>query len=406
MRKFSSRYRKMAVGAILIGAMVLATSAFAAPSGVGSPLVGAFCSDGGAIAGTGSTFQVNAISNFVNTYNANCGRGSVTYTGTGSGAGIRANRDRTATFGGSDDPLAADAYAAAIADTGDPTAPRVPSRPSALHHIPIAVGAVTVSYNLASCGIGQETLSFRSNVLASIFSGAITNWNSPALTVDNPALASCNKQIRLAVRSDVSGTTFVFKDYLSKRNPQFMAYKQPQFNAAWPAQDLGLNTPLRGAGNGGVASVIKNNDGAIGYVEFSTAKNNLLTWGKVEGASLTFSTPGTSPGGGSANCVLAAQATTTPPSTLSPGWDTVSMTDSPDPLTYSVCSFTYDLVFNNLKTAFGGAVSHGQAQTLVDFLGLAVDDIGQAGLPAAGYAKLPITVQQIAKAGLASITYQ
>ena len=390
----------MVTGLAAVSILTLSPARAAAPSGVGSPLVGPFCSSGAGITGQGATFANNAhVDVFIPAYQNNCNKGTVGYTSNGSGAGKNAAMNHTPTFAGSDEPLSADEQLIATADGS-----QLRARVSPIHHIPIALGAVTVPYNLASCGLGQESLTLRAQQIGAIFSGLITKWNDPLLTLGNPQLAACGaKQIRVAVRSDGSGTTYAFKDFLSKRNPQFQVYKQNQLNTAWPAQDSGLNPVLRGNGNSGVATVVKNTDGAIGYVELSTAQKNFLTWARVDGPHLQFVSPAR---GTAANCADAALGATHPPSTLSPGWEAVSITDGPNPNGYPICTFTYALLFNNLRSAFAGAVTLPMAQTLVDYFGLAVDDIGQAGLEAKGYARLPITMQTIAKAGLATIAYQ
>lgn len=402
-----SGLRAVLIGAAVLGAVTTLTPAQASPPTVGSPAFGGFCDNSNAaISGTGATFAANAVNTvFIPAYNATCGKGGVTYSSTGSGAGQAAAVTHNASFawGGSDDPLDAQQWATGTGDLGSATAPNPQGRVSPLHHIPVALGAVTVSYNLGSCGIGREAITLRSPQVALIYAGAITKWNDPVLSALNPGLATCNKAIKLVARSDVSGTTFVFKDYLSKRNPAYRAYTSPDRNTLWPAQELGTATVLRGKGNGGVASVVASTDGAIGYVDYSTARNAGLAWALVDGPHGTGVSPATA--GGQLNCDLAAVGAPTPPSTLSPSWDQVSITDTPNPLAYPVCSFTYALVYNNLKTAFNGALTQGQANTLVDFLGIAVDDQGQAGLPAAGYGKLPLPVQAIAKAGLATIAY-
>lgn len=399
--------RVVLAGAVLAGTAASYTAAQAAPPSVGSPAFGAFCDNSNAaIAGTGASFAANAVNNvFIPTYNAACGKGGVSYSSTGSGAGQAASISHNASFawGGTDDPLDAQQHATGTSDLGSATAPNPQGRVSPLHHIPIALGAVTVSYNLGSCGVGREGITLRSPQIALMYAGAITRWNDPALTALNPALAACSKAVRLVARSDVSGTTFAFKDYLSKRNPAYKAYTTPDRNTLWPAQELGTAPVLRGKGNGGVASVVATTDGAIGYVDYSTARSAGLAWALVDGPHGLGVSP--SAADGRANCDLSAVGAVTPPSTLSSGWDQVSITDSPNPLGYPVCTFTYALVYNNLKTAYAGAMSEGQANTLVDFLGLAVDDQGQAGLPAGGYAKLPVNIQAIAKAGLASIAF-
>lgn len=407
---------------MLLGVMVLPLAfgqtahAETPDSPFGAPLVGTgvFCSATSPISGTGATFANNAHQTvFIPEYNADCasGSGNVTYTSTGSGAGKFAAVEHSHWFGMSDEPLSTDEIACATLDLGM-TAPAngtcefLPqqARVSPIHQIPLALGAITVSYNVAfpGCTFGQKALKFRSEVVASIYTGLITRWNDPLLTVDNPGLAAaaCNKQIKPVARQDGSGTTYAFKDFLSKRNPQFQVYKQNQLNTAWPVQDTGLNVLLRGNGNGGVADQVKNNLGGIGYVELSTAKSKGLTFGTVDGPHRQFLAPDN---GAAANCDLAATGATHPPSTLSPGWDLVSITDTPNPLAYPVCTFTYGLVYNNLRSAFGSAFNMSKARTLVDYLLVALDDDTQGKLNGKGYGRMPASFIAVAQAGVATI---
>jgi ABC-type phosphate transport system substrate-binding protein len=338
---------------------------------------------------------------FIPAYAAACGKGQVSYESQGSGAGKRAHIDRLTAFGMSDEPLSTDEMLRGILDIGSDTAnPNPQGRVSPMHHIPLALGAITVSYNLGSCGIGHEALKLRSPQVAAIYTGLITNWSDPTLTLENPALAGCNKAIRPAARSDGSGTTYAFKDYLSKRNPHFNVYKSNDLNTNWPVEDLGTNSLLRGNGNGGVAAAVKANDGAIGYVELSTAINNGLTWALVDGATGVFNSP---------RAGFGRQLRPGRHRCHAPGVHAVSGLGHgldhrlSQPLAYAVCTFTYALVYNNLDSAFGGALGAAQRQTLVDYLGVAVDDIGQSQLPLKGYAQIGPSMQAVAKAGLASI---
>ncbi len=409
--------RKNFVRALLAGALTLPLAfgslakAETPDSPVGTPLMtGKFCSSGAAIAGTGASFANNAHQTvFIPEYVADCGKGAVTYTSTGSGAGKFATIEHTHDFGMSDEPLSTDELLCGTLDLGF-TAPAngtceftpQKNRVSPLHTIPMALGSITVSYNLATlCSVPQ--LNFRSPVLGAMYTGLITRWNDPLLVQDNPALSSCNKAIKLVVRQDGSGTTYAFKDFLSKRNPQFNVYKQNQLNTAWPAQDLGTNPPLRGNGNGGVADQINNNAGAVGYVELSTARNKLLKWGKVDGPHLQFLAPDQ---GAAANCDEAATGATHPLSTLSPGWDLVSITDTPNPMGYPICTFTYGLVYNNLRSAFGTAFTAAKARTLVDYLSIALDSDTQQKLNGKGYGRLPDSMRLVAQLGVATITDQ
>jgi phosphate transport system substrate-binding protein len=358
--------------------------------GLGSPLVGGGACSGSSIAGTGSSFQNNAIQNWIATFP--CGP-KVTYTKPGSGAGLAAFAARTTDFGGTDLPLRVDAQLVDTAGGG--------TNASLVNTIPVAVGAVTVPVNLAACGIGSEQITLSSTDLSNIFSGLVTNWSDPLLSTTNANLAGCNLAIRLVVRDAVSGTTFIFKDYLSKRNPVWFAFKQPEENTSWPAGVSGLNPPITAAGNGGVLNTVLATSGAIGYADLSDAKAKGAAWALVGDGPVAQSPMA---GDGSSNCALAAQAGAVPLSTLLPGWDTVSITDTPG--SYGACGFTYDLLYNEVGSAYQGVgnVDTGRARTLADFFGYVLSDAGQSQLAALGYAPLPVNVQIEAQLGLVSLT--
>lgn len=421
----SSRVRGVFAAAAVATATAVATfavpaTAGAAPSGAGSPLVGPYCTEGAAIAGSGASFAKNAHEGaFKPAFRDDCpqavepstGADRVTYNSIGSGGGRKAICARSVAFAGSDEPLT-DAQKAQF-EAGDCNGDGTPESggPSPIHQIPIAIGAVSVPYNLTACNIGSKQLKLTSGMLSAIFAGEIKSWNDPLLTGVNPNLETCTLPVTRAVRSDVSGTTYVFKDYLSKRNPvPWVEYKDQAKNDQWPA---GSSPILRGDGNGGVASVVADNSGAIGYVELSSARAAkkaagtleetvvTLDWALVDGPDGSFRAPDLEGQARGANCEQSAAAAVTPASTLSPGWHAVSITDSV--AGYPICSFTYGLVFNNLGSAYAGTLTHPQAQTLVDYLGVAVDDLGQDRLAAQDYGRLPANIQQIAKAGLASV---
>ncbi len=358
-----------------------------------------------AISGEGATFANSAHLNaFIPAFEANCAKalGKVTYLSTGSGAGKAAACNRSRTWGGTDEPLDTAEYAAFTLDTGYPlyscTGPGTQQSP--VHHIPLALGGVVHGYKPLFCaGIANQGLRITSTMAGLIWSGVITRWDDALLRVNgvNAPLANCHKVIKLVARSDGSGTTYVYKDYLSKRNPQFHVYKQPAKNLDWPAGELAGRPILRASGNTGVASLIKVTDGAFGYVEFSTAKKVGIHWALAENAAQAFVAP--SP----ATFSAAGSAISVPPATLTPGWDTVTITDGPTG--YPISSLTYALVYNNLKMAHPW-MTLPQAQTLVNYLASALDTTqGQARLVGAGYAKLPTHVQTVAQNGLKTLLY-
>ncbi|GAC1415701.1 MAG: phosphate ABC transporter substrate-binding protein PstS [Actinomycetota bacterium] len=404
--------RAMLIGATLLP-MAIGNGAHAASdSPLGAPLTGSgqFCSApaGSSIVGVGASFANNAHQKvFVPSFASSCAKEPVTYTAGGSGKGIAAFINRTSYLTGSDDPLGIDQTACADLDLGyasnacgaDPK-----TRIDAMQTIPIALGAVTASYNLSNCGItANEAVKLRSPVLAAIYSGLVKTWNDPLIVADNAHLANCAKDIKLIVRSDVSGTTFAWKDYLSKRNPQFAAYKQNAKNLDWPLLDLGLGTVTRGNGNGGVATLVKKTPGALGYVELSATKAAGNNFALIDGPHAQFVSADT---GKTANCELAGQGATLPPSTLSPGWDTLSITDTPNPLAYPACTFTYILAHNNLKDAFGAAYKPASGRVFVDYLLNSLSAATQRKLADNFYAPLPENVRLEALLGVASIQDQ
>jgi phosphate transport system substrate-binding protein len=363
--------------------------AHATDLGLGSPLTaGAPCS-GANISGTGSSFQNNAMQAWI--ANFPCGP-KVSYVKTGSGAGIAALCGRTTDFGGTDLPLRLDTQLTCTAGGG--------TNASLVHHIPVAVGAVTVPYNLGACGIGREGITLDSTQISNIFLGVVTNWSDPQLSTTNANLAGCNLPITLVVRDAVSGTTHIFKDYLSKRNPAWRAFTQPETNTTWPSSVSGTNPVHTAAGNGGILSAVAATSGAIGYADLSDAKNAGAAWALVGDGPLANSPMA---GDGSSNCSLAAQAGAVPLATLLPGWDTVSISDTPG--SYGICGFTYDLIFNEVGSAYNGlGVSSAKARTIADFFGYVLSDAGQSLLAGLGYAPLPVNVQVEAQLGLATLT--
>ncbi|MHB8510603.1 MAG: substrate-binding domain-containing protein [Actinomycetota bacterium] len=413
--------RKKLLRALIISACVVplafSTGAKAAPNDLvplGAPLVGSgkFCSaPGGSIVGDGASFQKLAhLKVFIPAFYAACPSESVTYTAGGSGVGIGSYINRDHYLTASDDPLSTDLIVCADADLGA-TANSCNENNAGRGHvdagqiIPLMLGAVTASYNLSGCHTGNagNLLQLRSPVIAKMYDGIITKWNDTLLTVDNPGLSSCSLPVRLIARSDVSGTTFAFKDYLSHRNPEFMVFKQQQENLAWPIETLGLGSIYaRGNGNGGVSSLVYSTPGAIGYVDLATTKATGNTFAWVDGPHGQFENPDA---GTSANCALAGAEATLPPSTFAPGWDQVSIADSPNPLTYPACTFTYGLVHTALPHAFS-PYSQRSGRVLVDYLLTALSQSVQNQLGSQYYAPLPANVQAEALAGVAAIEDQ
>lgn len=390
------------IGLLLIVALVSpeARSPAIAEPIPASPLVGgSFCSAEGTLALSGSSLAGGFVAGvLVPALASQCPRYTVTYTGTGNGAGRRAFLDRKVQIALVEDALTLDEQACATVALGA-WCDQPGRTPSPVHHMPAFMGAVDVVYNLGACGIGHPPLRFRSQVLALIYSGLITRWNDPLPVMENAWLAGCDTTIKPVVRQDGSGTTTVFKDYLSKRNPWFHVYKQATLNTAWPMNDLGIGSgTLRAQGNGGVAQTVKAVDGAIGYIDHATARALGMSIGWPDGPHGNFVSPES---GGRNNCAQAPVGGTHPPSTLSPGWDQVTITDSANPFAYPICTIVFALVYNNLKAA--GATSQ-RARIIADVLFVLFSDELQGGVASPVYAPIPSTIRLMNRAGLATLT--
>lgn len=388
-------------------------------------------SDFAAIAGAGASFANNlhnGATGLIGKFAAACPpAAAVTYSSTGSGAGQRAARDRTHAWGGSDEPLE-DAnktcyehdFGAAPSGNGCATPPSPGGRNSALHHVPFAAGAVTVFYNPPSACSGIGQLSLTADQIDQIFfnDAAAPKWSD--LDASCPATT-----IGRVVRSDGSGTTWIFKDFIAKRHPRWKAptdYTSTANNTLWPDEP---NNITKSPQNEGVARTVASNPGTIGYVDLATARKCVTgttlpggacvatsaKWAKVVnvlGTAVDPSNNGFTTGApAGANC--ATDTATTPPSTLSPAWRAVSITDGPSG--YPVCGFTYGLVYNDLRRAFNGPIptntanfTLAQARTLAFYLAFVVNE-GQAFVTADDYAPLPAQVQAVANSGLASLNY-
>ncbi|MDC0835802.1 phosphate ABC transporter substrate-binding protein PstS [Geitlerinema sp. CS-897] len=189
----------------------------------------------------------------------------VNYEAIGSGGGIRQFIAGTTDFGGTDAP---------------PSEEEIAQMEDGLILIPTAGGAVAVVYNLP----GIENLNLSRDVLPKIFSGEISRWNDPALAAANPGVSLPDKPIRVSVRADGSGTTFIFTRHLAALSGDFVATKSPD---EWPS----AANVQGGRGNSGVAALVQQNEGAVGYVQASYAAENNMQYALLENASGEFVAP-------------------------------------------------------------------------------------------------------------------
>ena len=210
--------------------------------------------------GAGATFPAPLYQKWFDEY-AKITQVQVNYQAIGSGGGIKGIQDQTIDFGASDAPMTDEQLAAA---KGGP-----------IFHIPTALGAIVMTYNIPNV---KTKLKFTGATIAGIFLGDISKWNDPKLVADNPDLAQINEDIVTVHRSDGSGTTFGFTDYLSTVSPDWQTKVGKATSVNWP---VGLG----GSGNPGVAGEIQQNPYSIGYVELIYALGNKLDYGVVKNKS-------------------------------------------------------------------------------------------------------------------------
>jgi phosphate transport system substrate-binding protein len=311
-----------------------------------------------ALNGAGATFPAPLYTKWFNEY-ANKTGVQVNYQAIGSGGGIKAITDKTVDFGASDGILTDEQQAAA---------------PDVLH-IPMTMGSVVLAYNVPGVESG---LKLTPETLSGIFLGTIAKWNDPALAADNPTLSLPDKDIITVHRSDGSGTTYIFTNYLSKVSPDWAGGPGNATSVNWPSG-------LGGQGNAGVAGEIKANDGSIGYVELAYALQNKITFATMKNASGFFVDATV------ASTTAAADGVTLPDDMK------VMITNSPNPGAYPIASFTWILANQTQADS-------GKGKALVDLLKWAVVD-GQAYSTDLNYAPLPAGAVTKAQALISSIKY-
>jgi len=298
--------------------------------------------------GAGATFPNIIYQNWMLAYNQAHSDVKLNYQAIGSGGGIRQFSDGTVDFGGTDAPMSDSAIAAIQGN---------------VLHVPTVMGAVVIAYNLP--GLAQP-VKFTPDVLADIFLGKITNWNDARLTSINAGLKLPTQDIIVVHRSDGSGTSFVFTDYLSKVSPDWQQKVGKGTSPNWP---VGLG----GRGNDGVSATVSQTPGAIGYIELAYAMINKIPFGTLKNSSGNWITP-------SLEGVTAAAAGAM--KDMGPNTDfRVSITNAAGGMAYPISSFTWLLVHKSYSDT-------AKARALVQFVWWAETD-GQAKAPELGYAPLP-----------------
>jgi phosphate transport system substrate-binding protein len=313
--------------------------------------------------GAGATFPYPMYSKWFSDYNKLHPDIQFNYQSIGSGGGIRQVIEGTVDFGASDGPMTDEQLAQAQAKRG-----------TKVFHIPTVLGAVVPAYNVP--GVNGE-IKFTPEALAGIFLGKITSWNDPALAKANPGVNFPNAPIVVVHRSDGSGTTFIFTDYLSNVSSDWQSAVGKGTSVKWP---VGLG----GKGNEGVAGMIRQMQGAIGYIELIYAVQNNIPYGVVRNASGEYVKA-------SLQSVTAAAASVK----AMPADFRVSITNAPGKDAYPVSSFTWLLIPQQSKDPNKGKM-------IADFLNWMVDD-GQKLTAQLTYAPLPDSVAQKVKATIKTL---
>ena len=325
--------------------------------------------------GAGATFPFPLIDKWIAEYHKIKSNVQVNYQSIGSGGGIRQHTSKTVQFAASDAPLTEQQFTNA----------------SNTLHIPMTIGGVAITYNLP--GVSQK-LKFTGETLADIFLGNITKWNDSKLVALNPDANLPNQGIIVVHRSDGSGTTFVFTNYLSDVSQQWKSTVGKSTSVNWP---VGLG----GKGNEGVAGIVSQNPYTIGYVEFIYAKNNNLPWGYVRNSAGEFIEPSLD----SFTKAASFAAVTLPRGDQS--WSAVSIIDSIVNNTqatgaYPVTSFSYFLVYKELNVLPNMDIT--SAKALVDFLWWTIQD-GQNYSADLAYVPLPQEIRTHNEATIRMITF-
>jgi phosphate transport system substrate-binding protein len=301
------------------------------------------------INGAGATFPYPIYSKWFSDYNKLHPDVEINYQSIGSGGGIRQLSNQTVFFGATDGPMTPD---------------QMQGAPGKILHLPTVLGAVVPIYNIP--GVDAQ-LKFSGTLLADIILGKVTKWNDPAIAGPNPGVKLPSTDITVAHRSDGSGTTYIFVDYLSKVSPEFKTKVGVATSVNWP---VGVG----GKGNEGVAGLVKQTPGSIGYVELIYAKQNNIDYGSVKNMEGEFVAASLD----SVTAAAAVAAKQMPPDFR------VSITNAPGKGVYPISSFTWLLFYENPK-------DKPKARTMVDFMKWALSD-GQKAASDLGYAPLPSEV--------------
>jgi len=329
--------KTLRLAAVALGAVLAASPAFAQKQQIN---------------GAGATFPYPIYSKWFSEYNKLHPEVEINYQSIGSGGGIRQLSNQTVFFGATDGPM---------------TQEQILGAPGKVLHLPTVLGGVVPIYNIP--GVDAE-LKFSGKVLADVILGKVAKWNDPAIANLNPGVKLPGTDITVAHRSDGSGTTYIFVDYLSKVSPDFKQKVGVATSVNWP---VGVG----GKGNEGVAGLVKQTPGAMGYVELIYAIQNKLDYGSVLNLDGEF-----------VRCTIdSVTAAAAVAATQMPKDFRVSITNAPGKGVYPISSYTWLLLYENPK-------DKPKAKIMVDFTKWALTE-GQKYAKDLGYAPLPESVVKL-----------
>ena len=313
------------------------------------------------INGAGATFPYPIYSKWFSEYNTLHPNIRINYQSIGSGGGIRQLVNQTVFFGATDGPM---------------TDEQLKSAPGPIVHLPMVLGAVVPVYNVPAV---DAELKFTGALLADMYLGKVKKWNDPAIAKLNPGIKLPATDITIVHRSDGSGTTYIFVDYLSKVSDEFKTKVGVNTSVNWPAG-------VGGKGNEGVSGLVSQTPGSLGYVELIYAAQNNIKYGAVQNAAGEFIKA-------SADSVSKAAAAT---AASMPADFRVSITNAEGAGAYPISSFTWLLLYQQPTDKASG-------KAIVDFVRWALTD-GQKYCVELGYAPLPASVVMLETAVLDKIS--
>ena len=337
--------------ALAIAVALLATFAAAGPAAAQTNLTGA-----------GATFPYPIYSKWFDMYHKSTGV-QINYQSIGSGGGIQQVKAGTVDFGASDAPLSNQ---------------RLKEMPKTILHFPTVAGAVVLAYNLPSV---EKPLQLTPDVVVGIFMGKVTMWNDAKIAATNPGVALPNAPILPIHRSDGSGTTYIFVSYLAEVSREWKELVGVNTSVSWP---VGIG----GKGNEGVAGLVRQTQGAIGYVELAYAKQNKFAVAHVKNKAGNFVEP-----------TLASTTAAAAGAAVALGKDVRSpIVNSPAPDAYPIAGLTFLLVHQEQRDQAKG-------KALADFIAWAITD-GQSVAEELDYARLPQEVVKVNQANLMKLSFK